>query len=808
MNISLNWVNDFVKLPSIDADDLANSFTMTTAEVEGVTTSFSHLKEIRVAQIKTVTKHPEADKLNLVTFDFGGKETKEVVCGAPNVREGLKIPYAPLGVTLPNGLTLEPKKIRGILSEGMLCSETELGTGEGTSGLMELPEDAVIGMPMIEFLKMEADTILDVDNKSLTHRPDLWGHYGIAREFSAAYEVDLADPYNEAWKKSIEAQFNKDKSPITPKVEADSACKAYWGLSVDNIKVGPSPEWMVNRLEACGLRSINSIVDVSNYVMLELGMPLHIFDRNAIKDNTIHIKRIGKEDTFKTLDEVDRNLLEYDTVICDSEKPLVLGGIMGGLNSGVIDETTSVFIEVANWTAEEVRKTSTRLGLRTDSSQRYEKSLDSLQCYKTLLRTYDLLKQLNPDAKIIGKPEYGGHDLSKIEAKVIKTSKKTICTTLGHEVPEEKLLSIFNRLDFKVKNSDGNYEITLPSFRTTKDIEYEACIIEEVGRVIGYDNIVPVSPKSDIQTTRFESTKSLHRKVQDFMVLNGNSLEILTYPLIGKKLLDKANWPVMNEELVLVNALSKDADRMRPSLVPHALNTVAVNAKNFDSFNFFELGRSYLPDAKNFSTERHQLIIGMFDKKGSPFVSLINTVEKLLTTLNINYDLTSDTGKFVNPLVSKEWLGMHPHENVNVRIMGKFHGVITSVHPLALRQFKAKGNFSFAVIDFTDFHSRELKAKTKYSPISKFPTSRFDCTVLVDKNIPVAETVAALKKIKSKEITEPKIVDVFSQDETHNAVTVTVTFEDPTKTLTSDFIKECEGKVVEGLAKAGYPLKS
>lgn len=808
MNISLNWVNDFVKLPNIDADDLANSFTMVTAEVEDVTTTFAHLKEIRVAQIKSLKKHPEADKLNLVTFDFGGKETKEVVCGAPNVKEGLKIPYAPLGVTLPNGLTLEPKKIRGILSEGMLCSETELGTGEGTSGLMELPEDAVVGTPMIDFLKMEADTILDVDNKSLTHRPDLWGHYGIAREFSAAYELDLNNLYDEKWKKDIESNFNDKTSPIKPNVDADSYCKAYWGLSVDNVKVGPSPQWMVNRLEACGLRSINNIVDVSNYVMLELGMPLHIFDRDKIKDAQINVKRIGKEETFQTLDEIDRTLLATDTVICDSEKPLVLGGIMGGLNSGVTEETTQVFIEVANWTAEEVRKTSTRLGLRTDSSQRYEKSLDSLQCYKTLLRTFDLLKQISPDATVVGKAEYDGHDLSQITPKVIKTSKENICAVLGHEVSEEKLLSIFKHLEFDVNNEKGIYEITLPSFRTTKDIEYEACIIEEVGRVIGYDNIVPVSPQTDIQTTRFEPTKSLHRKVQDFMVMNGNALEIMTYPLIGKKLLEKAKWPVMNEELALVNALSKDADRMRSSLVPHALNTVAVNAKNYDSFNFFELGRSYLPDAKKFSNERHQLLVGMFNKKGSPFLELINKVERLLTSLNIPYDLTTDTGKFANPLVSKEWFGTHPHENVNIRIMGKFHGVITSAHPLVLRQFKAKGNFSFAVIDFTDFHSRELKPKAKYTPISKFPTSRFDCTVLVSKDIPAAKTLEALKKIKLKEITERKIVDVFSQDDTQNAVTVMVTIEDTTKTLTSELIKECETKVVEALGKAGYPLKA
>jgi phenylalanyl-tRNA synthetase beta chain len=807
VNISLNWVNDFVTLPNIDTDDLANSFTMTTAEVEGVSKTFSHLTEIRVAQIVAVNKHPEADKLNLVTFNYGGKENKEVVCGALNVREGLKIPYAPLGVTLPNGLTLEPKKIRGYLSEGMLCSQVELGIGEGASGLMELPEDSTIGMPMIEFLDMQADTILDVDNKSLTHRPDLWGHYGIAREFAAAYDLTLANPYDEKWMKNIEAQFSKDASPITPRVESDSSCKAYWGLSVDNVAVGTTPSWITARLEAGGLRSINNIVDISNYVMLELGMPLHIFDRETIKDNTIHIKRIGEDGVFKTLDEVDRKIIKTDTVICDSKEALVLAGIMGGLNSGVTDSTNKIFIEVANWIPEEVRKTSTRLGLRTDSSQRYEKSLDSLQCYKTLLRTYELVKQLCPEAKIVGKAEYDGDDLSKIETKVISTSKSKICSTLGHEVSEEKLLSIFKNLDFDVENKNGEFKITLPSFRTTKDIEYEACVIEEVGRIIGYDNIVHVSPRSDIETTRFEPAKTMHRSIQDFMVLQGKSLEVMTYPLIGSKLLTKSQWPTMNEELVLVNALSTDADRMRPSLIPHALNTVAVNAKNYDSFNFFELGRSYLPDTKNFSSERHQLLVGMFNKKETPFVELINTVEKLLTSLNISYDLTTDSGKFVNNVIDRSWVGSHPHEYVNVRIMGKFHGAISSIHPLVLKNFKTKGFCSIAVIDLTDFHNREMKGKIKYTPISKFPTSSFDCTVLVEKGIPAANTLAALNKVKVKEISNRKIVDIFALNETHNAVTLTVTFEDATKTLDSNLIKDAETKIISSLEAAGFPLK-
>jgi len=806
--ISLDWINEYVTLPQIDADDLANTFTMTTAEVEDVKKLNEHLALIKVAQITEIEKHPEADKLNLVTFNYGAKETKQVVCGAPNVKIGLKVPYAPLGVTLPNGLTLEPKKIRGILSEGMLCSETELGTGEGTSGLMELPESAELGKSMLDFLGIKQDTIIDVDNKSLTHRPDLWGHYGLAREFAAAYENPLADKFNKDWKAKLESNFTTDISPITPKVDQDSSALAYWGLSLDGVSVEQSPKWMQDRLIAVGLRPINNIVDISNYVMMELGIPLHIFDRDKIKDATIHIRRIGKDDTFETLDEIKRELIPSDTVICDSEKALVLAGIMGGHNSGVDESTKNIFIEVANWKAEEVRTTSTRLGLRTDSSARYEKSLDSLQCYQTMLRTLELVLELCPNARVIGKPEYDGDDLSKIESLTIKTSYSNIRKILGHPVEDAKIKSIFNSLAFKTKESSDGIDVSIPSFRTTKDIEFEADLIEEVGRIIGYDNIEPVSPLTGIEATRLDAGKSLTRKIQDFLTLNAQALEVITYPLIGEKLLDKALWNDKNTKLKLVNALSQDADRMRPSLLPHALQTVAMNAKQFSNFKFFEIGRSYSPDEKNFSRESYHLLIGSFDKKQSPILDLINTTEALMNYCNISFNFASELGKFKSEIIDSDWKGLHPHELTHMRIMGKFKGIIASAHPILLKNYKAKGHFSFALIDITDLMQREMKVKNNYEPIPKFPASTFDCTVLVSKDERLANVIDVTKKIKIKEMTDVKVVDVFNLDEKHFALTIQTTFMDKNKTLSGEFLKDCENKIISTLEGAGYPLKS
>ncbi|MCT4640781.1 MAG: phenylalanine--tRNA ligase subunit beta [Bacteriovoracaceae bacterium] len=805
MLISLDWIKEFTNLPDMNADDLANSFTMTTAEVEEVKTTFKHLELIKVAQIESIRKHPEADKLNLVTINYGDS-TKEVVCGAGNVKEGLKIPYAPLGVTLPNGLTLEPKKIRGVLSEGMLCSADELGHGEVSDGLLELKDDAVVGTAMIDYFGLTADVILDVDNKSLTHRPDLWGHYGLAREFAACYENELKNPFDNSFVKNIEDKFSDADAPIKVKVDKDSSCKAYYGICLDGVTVKESSAKVKARLEAVGLRPINNIVDISNYVMLELGIPLHIFDRSTIEGN-IHIKCAKESEKFTTLDEMNRKLIATDTVIADDKKSLVLAGVMGGLNSGVTDSTKNIFIEVANFEADRVRKTSTRLGLRTDSSSRYEKSLDSKALYTTMLRTIDLVLKECPEAKVIGKPQYDGDDLSKIENLKIDTSTNKIETTLGHTVGTQKLTSIFKSLDFGVEVNNGEFKLTIPTFRTTKDIENEADIIEEVGRMIGYDNINPISPKSDIQTTRLSPAKVLHRKISDFMVYRANALETMTYPLIGEKLLEKANWTFMNEDLVLVNAISQDADRMRPSLVPHALNTVAVNAKNYDSFKFFELGRSYLPCDKNFSAERSQLIIGSFSKSKTTFIETINDVKKLLNSLNISFDISEKNPKFKNALIDDQWSGVHPHEYLNVRVMGKFNGVITSVHPLMLRNFKVKGNLTLAVIDFTDFQNRQIKSKTKYVPISKYPVSTFDCTVIADSDAKAGVVLDTLKKLKVKELSSRKIVDIFNMEDGTKAITIRVTFEDPNKTLDPALIKDSEQKVVATLEAGGYPLK-
>jgi phenylalanyl-tRNA synthetase beta chain len=804
MLISLNWIKDFVEIPDMPPKELASKFTLATAEVEDVLVKGEALRAVKVVEIKSLKPHPDSDKLNLVTFDLGNGTTKEVVCGAPNVRPGLKVPFAPIGTTLPNGMTLEAKKIRGILSEGMLCSETELGLGEGKSGLMELSSDARPGTPIPDYLKMDSDIILDVDNKSLTHRPDLWGYLGLAREFAAAHNKPLKNKFSSDWEKKVEAHFTKEPSPVKVEVNSDSSCLAYYGLSIDGIKMRPTPDFIKNRLESVGLRSINLVVDISNYVMIELGIPNHIFDREKIHGGKVLIRRAGQEMKFKTLDDVDRDLIASDTIISDTERPLVLAGLMGGLESGVTDSTSKLFLEVANWEAPEVRKTSVRLGLRTDSSQRYEKTLDSNLCYRTLLRLVELIREHSPEAKIVGSPEKFVKTEKLSQVTNLNITHKEITTALGYNVDENRIKSIFESLDFKVNLKDGVFHVAVPTYRTTKDISCKADLIEEIGRMIGYDNIPAVSPMLPVRPVRLSPTKQFHRKIQDFLVQHARALEVMTYPLVGKDLLEKAMWPDLSEKLVLVNALSVEQDRMRPSIIPSVIEKASQNQKNFDAFSFFEIGRSYL----DYEKERSQVVIAMYSREATRFVEVENVVEKLLATLNVSFNFAPANDKFPSAVLPKSWQGIHPNEFVNVQIMGKFTGAIFSVHPLILKNYKMKGHLTLAVIDITDLEAREMKDKTKYQPIPKFPSSSIDVTVVMEKDAPAASAIMALNTLKVKEIKNKSIVSVFMIDEMKKAVTVRTVFEDSEKTLAPETIKTLEQNVIQALEKAGFHLRA
>ncbi len=807
MKISMEWIHEFVDLPELSSHELGERFTLSTCEVEEVIETGRVLTQTYVAEITKVEPHPDADKLRLVSFDAGTAGTGRVVCGAPNCEIGMKVPYAPIGTTLPLGFTLEPKKIRGILSEGMLCAEDELGLSDAHEGLMELDAAAQPGTVMAEYLKTKPTTVLDIDNKSITHRPDLWGHYGMAREFAAAFDSSLKRPFNSAWENEMLAKFDGSASPVSVTVEPDSYCRAYYGYTVKGISVGESPQWMQKRLLDCGLRPINSIVDISNYVMLELGQPNHIFDAEKIEEGRIIVRTVGREEEFVTLDEQPRQLIPEDTVISDGKKPLVIAGIMGGLNSGVTKETDEVFVEVANFIDVGVRKSSTRIGLRTDSSLRYEKSLDPMQLKRAALRVLELILELNPGAQAVGKLEYDGIDLEAYNPPVIDLKHSKIETLLGTGLSPERVASILESLDFEVEILDAAYRVTVPSFRATKDVECDADLVEEIGRMYGYNAIPAQAPSWGIEAVRMPPSRSLERSIQDFMVLHAQAHEVITYPLVGEELLSRIDWPERNEKLELANALTKDMSRMRPSLVPGFLEAAALNSKNYNRFAMFELGRAYLPDAKEFSVERNTLVAAFYDRQASRFMDAANAADRLLRYCRLPGKLAEPYPGKENPALPRGWTGLHPHENLDIVVKGQAMGSVSTVHPLTMRAFKAKGSCTLIVLDLSSFENEIRRDTTSYTPLPRFPHSLFDFTVLVKPGIKAEQALKAARKLKLKELKEVRIADVFEMADGLRAVTLRALFFDPDKTLSGEFLEEAQAKMLASVEKAGYPLK-
>lgn len=806
MLVSTDWIRDFVRIPREKGGEIARKVTLATAEVESFTSINKHLKSIIVVEITGVCQHENADTLNLVSFRDTKGEIGEVVCGAPNAKKGLKVPYAREGTVLPDGRVIEPKKIRGYLSRGMLCSSEEVGIGDGdASGLLELPDNAPLGVDLLSFYQFKEDVVLDIDNKSLTHRPDLWGHYGFAREFAAIWKTKLLSPYDEKWIGALEKNFTTDTPPVTPVVDKESACLSYWTLSVEGVEVGSSPSWMQNRLKACGMRPINSLVDISNYVMLELGVPNHIFDLEKIKGETLKITSLKEEREFVTLDGVGRKLLPTDTIISDSRDPLIIAGIMGGKSSEVTGSTRRILIEVANWKAASIRHTCQHLGLRTESSQRYEKSIDGNLCYRTLLRILDIVLQLNPRARVLGVPKYDGIDLSQSSSLKIETSLERIGMYLGKPVRQETVFEVLRSLGFFIKEKGEKIFIEVPSFRRHRDIECEADIIEEIGRMIGYDHIDPVPPLTPIVTHRLSATQALHRKVQDYLVLKGRCLEVKTYPLVGESLLKKCQWPDTNKQLELANPVSHEASRMRPSLIPSALDVVKLNQKNYSRFSFFELGRSYWP-AEDFSEERSHLLVAFFNRKENCFQRAVDEAENLLRFIHLPAQMMTQ-GKESNGLIPRGWRGCHPHEYQEIRLAGKSSGIVLSIHPLMLRKFKIKGLLSLMVIDFSDVKHKVWDQKIRYQPLAKYPSSTFDCTIVTALKTPLEDILFSLRKKKIKYLKQFKAVDIFFSKDEKKYVTLRATFSDPSKTLSREDVKSSETAIVKGLESSGFPLK-
>ncbi|MBR1457936.1 MAG: phenylalanine--tRNA ligase subunit beta, partial [Oscillospiraceae bacterium] len=517
MLLSMNWICDFVDLSGLDKLDLIHRFSLSTAEVENeIFMKGSDIDGIVVAEILSVEEHPESKKLHLLKVDAGGAEPVDVVCGAPNVRVGLKTAFAPVGARIGE-ITISPRKLAGYTSNGMCCSEAEIGLSDDNSGIMEITDDIANGTLIKDAYAVD-DIVFEVDNKSLTNRPDLWGHYGIAREFAALSGRPL---------KAIDTV---DLTPyaglpgVDMKIE-DPLCYRYACIQIDNISRNISPVNMRIRLFYCGMRAINFLADITNYIMLEMGQPMHAFDSRKVE--SIRIKRFPEPFEFQTLDKEIRKIDPDTLMICNGDTPVAIAGIMGGLDSEIVDDTTALTLESACFDPVSIRKSTVRLSHRTDASMRYEKSLDPEMVVTAIGRFLLLLTQNDPGVKVISSltDEYA----YKYPQVAFDFTRRFVDRYTGIDIDDETILNTLHSLGFGASLKDDVFSVEVPSWRATKDVTIKADIIEEITRIYGYDNFAVHTAAAPLYPVEMSTEKNVEEQIKDMLVKRYSLHEVHSY---------------------------------------------------------------------------------------------------------------------------------------------------------------------------------------------------------------------------------------------------------------------------------------
>ncbi|MDP2812613.1 MAG: phenylalanine--tRNA ligase subunit beta, partial [bacterium] len=648
MYLSLNWVKDWLKLPKdLNAKDISLSLTMSTVEVEKIIDQAKSLENIVIGKIEEITKHPDADRLYVCQVNLG-QGAEQIVCGGTNLSKGILVAVAKPGAKIKwHGqgelVTLEKTKIRGVESNGMISSAEEIGLGElfpqkSVTEILDLSElKPKIGQTLATALNFN-DIIIDIDNKSINHRPDLWGQYGLARELSAIYKLKLANY------KIPEIKI-KHELKLKVSVEDKAKCFRYLGLAIKNVKVGNSPFWLQKRLNAVGLRPINNIVDVTNYVMYELGQPMHAFDAKEIADHHIIIKTANKGEKFVTLDGQSRKLPEGALMIADKSKYIALAGIMGGQNSEISNDSSDIILESANFKASSIRRTSMALGLRSESSARFEKSLDPVLAELAIKRAAELILSICPDA-------YLASDLVDVNNNpfasiVLEVPEELINKRFGLIIPTAEIKSILKRLEFEVEYKAKKFIIRVPSFRATKDISIAEDIVEEVARIYGYDNIDDKLPLVVLDKPTINISTHGARDVVKWLAMAQNYNQIFTYPFTDHACSKKIGLD-LSEHIKVKNALSPEQAYLNISLLPNLFAKAQENLRWFDNFKIFELERVFDKKSKGvyhtdnskkkFLPKQDKYLTGLevsSKKSEDLFFSVKGLVESLLEHLNI-----------------------------------------------------------------------------------------------------------------------------------------------------------------------------
>ncbi|MDD5089540.1 MAG: phenylalanine--tRNA ligase subunit beta [Candidatus Wallbacteria bacterium] len=786
MKLSWQWLRDLADLDTLTPEEVFNRFTLHSAELESIENEAEFLSRVITVKITAVRPHPDADKLRLVTVDTGA-ETLEIVCGAPNVEAGKVGVLARIGTTLPGGFTLTPKKIRGVTSEGMLCSERELGLSDSHEGIIILPGETPCGKPYSD-ITGKNDAIFELDNKSITHRPDLWGHLGIAREVCALFGRQLRNPYQRELSKSATCSQMLEIDNRVPDM-----CPRYCAAVISGLSVCESPEWIKKRLTAVGSRPINNIVDATNFVMLELGQPLHAFDRRQLNGNTIVIRLGSESEQVVTLDNAQLNLSGSEIVIADKSRAVALGGVMGLANSGVGPDTREIVLESANFDPASIRRTANRFNLRTDAAQRFEKSQDPENAPRAMQRFLELIRETCPDAEF-SSPVCDNYPGRKASVS-IDASFDFFRRRLGTDIANQEICRILESLEFRTMEKDGGISVTVPSFRSTKDITQSIDLVEEVGRIFGYDNIAPVSPSIAMDIPPKDEMSILIRRIRETLSSGLGYTEIYNYSFYNEA---KAQMTALDTAgaVKMRNPLSQEADMLVTDLLPNMLESVRNNSRFNDEFSFYEIGHVFEKD-----TDRETLIAARYIKNpgtSQAALTLKYNMEELLNTLG--YD-SSVSPEAIDPR-------LHPFRSGIIRT-GKMRFPFGELKPEILKKWDIRGRVAVSW-----FFLRELLgSKTRsaaFRELPKFPAVPFDLTILIPEQAHVTSPIREMKKTAPGMIEEIGFVG-FYQDEKFasgmKAATFHVVFRSADHTLSGEERTQLEQGLIKRMQELGYPLR-
>lgn len=796
MNISINWLKEYIDLVE-PVNEIADLLTMSGLEVEGITTYEEvpgSLNGLLIGLVERCEKHPQADRLTLTRVDVGKDDALTIVCGAPNVSEGQKVVVAPVGTTIHpiKGQPFEIKqaKIRGEVSEGMICAEDEIGLGPEHNGIMVLNTELKPGTPAQDYFKTATDRVLEI---GLTpNRTDAISHIGVARDLKALLNRPLKWPEL----KPIESEKT---NPVKVAVENTGACPRYSGLTFQNITVAESPAWLQTKLKAIGLTPINNIVDITNFVMHEMGQPMHAFDKEAIKGNTVRVKTLPNGSRFITLDEKERKLREFDLMICDGEdNGMCIAGVFGGIKSGVTKKTNSIFLESACFSADYVRRTAQFHGLKTDASFRFERGTDPELTVKALLRAADLILELTGasiDGEIIDiYPE-------KIKPCEIEMSYAHINRLVGQAIPKETVYDILDNLDFVIKDeSPLGFRVLTPTYRT--DVTREADVIEEILRIYGYNNIdLPDQsgtsyhaefPVIDPDKTRFGLSKML--AAQGFYEIYTNSLTRPEYSINDPSLDEKDNINILNK-------LSEDLGVLRQTLLYTGLESLAYNINHRQTnLRLFEFGKTYrvVPDHTGLNKFREHQYLSLFmtgnnqedswidQTRPLEFHDLSSVIHKILEKFNIS---AYNSRAIQNGIFDY---------GLSIAISDKPLARYGKLTPKACAQTEIRQTVFYAEIDW-ELIIAQPKDEIVYSEVSKYPEVRRDLSLVLDKNVTFGEIEKLARSTERQILRRINVFDVYEGENIgkgKKAYALSFILQDNNQTLTDKIIEKCMSRLM------------